>query len=71
MAEGRVEYVIQSCSSQNYQCNQEVLFKSIQWVYTLSGIYPVYMRDEKGNIILDAFGASQYDYGDNAVSGDL
>lgn len=41
----------------------------IQWVYTLSGIYPVYMRDEKGNIILDAFGASQYDYGDNAVSG--
>lgn len=59
-----------SASSQNYPMQSGSAFQSpIQWVYTLSGIYPVYMRDEKGNIILDAFGRSQYDYGDNAVSG--
>lgn len=59
-----------SASSQNYPMQSGSTFQSpIQWVYTLSGIYPVYMRDEKGNIILDAFGRSQYDYGDNAVSG--
>jgi TonB-linked SusC/RagA family outer membrane protein len=59
-----------SASSQNYPMQSGSAFQSpIQWVYTLSGIYPVYMRDEKGNVILDAFGRSQYDYGDNAVSG--
>ena len=38
-----------SASSQNYPMQSEMHFQSpIQWVYTLSGIYPVYMRDEKG-----------------------
>lgn len=44
---------------------------SIQWIYSLASIYPVYMRDEKGNLINNAFGSPQYDYGSNATSGRL
>lgn len=59
-----------SASSQNYPIQSGSTYQSpIQWVYTLSGIYPVYMRDEKGNIILDAFGKPQYDYGDSSSTG--
>ncbi|WOC52471.1 TonB-linked outer membrane protein, SusC/RagA family [Bergeyella porcorum] len=41
----------------------------IQWIYNVPNIYPLYMRDDKGNLILDGFGQPQYDYGANASAG--
>ena len=44
---------------------------NIQWIYNIANIYPLYMRDANGNMILDGFGQQQYDYGDNGTSGQL
>lgn len=57
-------------SSQNYPTQSGSSYQSaIQWVYTMPSIYPLHMRDENGNLILDNFGNPQYDYGNNASSG--
>jgi TonB-linked SusC/RagA family outer membrane protein len=34
-----------------------------QWAYTVAPVYPVYRRDENGNLILDGTGNTIYDYG--------
>ena len=55
-------------STQNYPIQSGSTFgSSIQWIYSLANIYPVYMRDGNGNIILGANGAPQYDYGVNGT----
>lgn len=44
---------------------------SIQWIYNMANIYPLYMRNADGGLLLDGFGKPQYDYGDNGTSGQL
>ncbi|AZA77506.1 SusC/RagA family TonB-linked outer membrane protein [Chryseobacterium sp. G0186] len=44
---------------------------SIQWIYTMPSIYPLYMRNSNGGLLLDDFGQPQYDYGNNGTSGQL
>ncbi|WP_312991624.1 SusC/RagA family TonB-linked outer membrane protein [Chryseobacterium flavum] len=44
---------------------------SIQWIYNIANIYPLYMRDANGGLLLDGFGQTQYDYGDNGTSGQM
>ena len=57
-----------STSSQNYPIQSGSTYgSSIQWIYSLANIYPVYMRDGNGNLILDASGNAQYDYGVNGT----
>ena len=59
-----------TASSQNYPVQSGNSYASaIQWVYSLPNIYPVYMRDANGNLILDGLGNMQYDYGANGTSG--
>ncbi|SEG14672.1 TonB-linked outer membrane protein, SusC/RagA family [Halpernia humi] len=36
---------------------------SIQWIYSLPSIYPIYRRDANGALILDGNGKTIYDYG--------
>lgn len=36
---------------------------SIQWIYSVPNIYPIFRRDENGNLIKDGFGNNIYDYG--------
>ena len=61
-----------SASSQNYPTQSGSSYQSaVQWIYTVPNIYPLYMRDQNGNMILDNFGNPQYDYGNNAASGRL
>lgn len=43
----------------------------IQWIYSIANVFPLYQRDELGNMMLDGFGNPIYDYGDNASSGRL
>lgn len=38
---------------------------SIQWIYSMPNIYPLYRRDPSGSLIKDAFGNTMYDYGAN------
>lgn len=38
---------------------------SIQWIYSLPNVYPLYRRDENGALIKDGFGQNIYDYGTN------
>lgn len=38
---------------------------AIQWIYSLSSIYPLYRRDDNGVIIRDNSGNPIYDYGNN------
>ena len=42
---------------------------SIQWIYSMSSVYPLYRRDENGGLVLDANGERIYDYG--ATGGQL
>ncbi|AZI66781.1 SusC/RagA family TonB-linked outer membrane protein [Kaistella daneshvariae] len=59
-------------STQNYPVQSGSTYASaIQWIYTLPNIYPLYMRDQSGNLILDNFGKPQYDYGNEGASGRL
>ena len=37
----------------------------IQWINSVSSIYPLYRRDEAGSLIYDALGNPIYDYGNN------
>lgn len=61
-----------SSSTQNYPIQSGNTYASaIQWIYTLPNIYPLHMRDQSGNYILDNFGNVQYDYGNEGASGRL
>ncbi|MEM9687661.1 MAG: SusC/RagA family TonB-linked outer membrane protein, partial [Bacteroidota bacterium] len=56
-----------STSEQNYPTQSGGAFQSAtQWVFTIPSIYPIYRRDEAGQLILDGFGNPIYDYGNNA-----
>ncbi|WP_202110868.1 SusC/RagA family TonB-linked outer membrane protein [Flavobacterium hydrocarbonoxydans] len=55
-----------STSNQNFPSQSGGNFQSaIQWIYTIPSIYPVYRRDDNGDLIKDAKGANIYDYGAN------
>ena len=61
-----------STSTQNYPSQSGSSFQSsIQWIYNVSSIYPLYRRDEAGGLLLDGFGQPIYDYGngDGLVNG--
>ncbi|MGL2988343.1 SusC/RagA family TonB-linked outer membrane protein [Flavobacterium sp. RSSA_27] len=51
-------------SLQNYPTQNGNSFQSpIQWIYSVSSIYPVFQHDANGNLVLDSFGKKTYDYG--------
>ncbi|MGM1057393.1 MAG: SusC/RagA family TonB-linked outer membrane protein [Bacteroidota bacterium] len=53
-----------STQSQNQPTQSGNSFQSsIQWIYTMSSIYPLYQRDANGGLILDNSGNPIYDYG--------
>lgn len=53
-----------STSNQNYPTQAGSTFQSaIQWIYSMSSIYPLYQRDESGDLVTDDFGDPIYDYG--------
>lgn len=55
-----------STSSQNYPSQSGTSYQSsIQWIYNVSSIYPLYRRNEAGELIIDAFGNPVYDYGNS------
>lgn len=55
-----------STSTQNVPIQSGNTFgSSIQWIYSLSSLYPIYRRDGNGALVLDDFGARIYDYGQN------
>lgn len=57
-----------STSTQNYPVQSGNTFgSSLGWIYAMSNIYPVYMRDANGSLIYDKFGNLQYDYGNNGA----
>lgn len=41
---------------------------SIQWIYSMANIYPLYRRDVNGGLIKDGFGNNIYDYGANGAA---
>ena len=60
-----------STSSQNYPTQEGSSYQSsIQWIYSMSSVFPLYERDEEGNLVMDDFGNPVYDYGarDGAVN---
>lgn len=55
-------------SSQNYPTQSGNSYSSaIQWIYSVAPIYPVYRRDQTGQLMLDSHGAPIYDYGANGT----
>jgi TonB-linked SusC/RagA family outer membrane protein len=53
-----------SSSNQNYPDQAGSAFRNaVQFGRIMSSIYPLYMRDEQGNLLLDAKGNPQYDFG--------
>lgn len=53
-----------SKSLQNYPNQAGTSYtSSLQWVYVVPNIYPLYARDQQGNLKLDSFGKPMYDYG--------
>lgn len=53
-----------STQDQNYpEQSGSSYFSAIQWLYTVPSIYPLHLRDEDGNIVLDGLGNPIYDYG--------
>ncbi|MDR7212338.1 TonB-dependent receptor [Flavobacterium piscis] len=55
-----------STSNQNFPSQSGSSFQSaIQWIYTIPSIYPVYRRDDNGDLIKDGTGSNIYDYGAN------
>ena len=55
-----------TASSSNVPTQSGSSFQSaVQWFYSVPSIYPVYQRDEAGNLIYDANGQTVFDYGDN------
>lgn len=55
-----------SYSNQNFP-NQEgsAFANNVQYIRSMSNIYPVYMRDEVGSLILDEENNPEYDFGEN------
>lgn len=55
-----------SKSLQNYPNQAGTSYtSSLQWVYSIPNVYPLYARDVQGNLKLDAAGAPIYDYGNS------
>lgn len=53
-----------STSNQNFPNQSGTAYQSaIQWVYNVSPIYPVYKRDDNGDLVLDGKGEKIFDYG--------
>ncbi len=53
-----------SHSSQNFPEQSGSSFQSsIQWIYSMSSLYPLYRRDEAGDLVRDGLGNLIYDYG--------
>ncbi|MEH6406690.1 MAG: TonB-dependent receptor [Leeuwenhoekiella sp.] len=53
-----------SSSTQNVPIQSGSTYgSSIQWIYSLSSVYPLYRRNETGALVTDEFGNSIYDYG--------
>jgi len=53
-----------SSSNQNYPNQAGTSYTNgIQWVNNIANIYPLYERDENGELVLDANGDKIYDYG--------
>jgi len=53
-----------STSNQNFPEQSGNSFQSsIQWIYSMSSVYPLYRRNETGGLVLDQFGDPIYDYG--------
>lgn len=58
-----------SSSNQNYPTQTGGSARNaISFPRGIASIYPLYMRDEQGNLLLDANGQKQYDFG-NAITG--
>jgi TonB-linked SusC/RagA family outer membrane protein len=56
-----------STSKQNYPIQSGTNFQSAtQWLITIPSIFPLYQRDNEGNLVLDGLGNPIYDYGDTA-----
>ena len=56
-----------SYSNQNYPTQSGSSYQSaIQWIYTVPSVYPVYQRDDSGQLVLDSSGNRIYDYGSTA-----
>ncbi len=54
-----------STSKQNYPDQSGNSFQSAQqWLYSVSSYYPLYKRDNNGDLVLDDLGNRIYDYGD-------
>jgi TonB-linked SusC/RagA family outer membrane protein len=55
-----------SYSNQNFPTQEGLAFaNNVQYIRSMSNIYPVYMHDEDGNLILDEEGNPEYDFGEN------
>jgi len=55
-----------SYSNQNFPYQEGLAFaNNVQYIRSMSNIYPVYMRDEDGSLILDEEGNPEYDFGEN------
>ena len=56
-----------STSSQNYPTQSGSSYQSaIQWIYTIPSIYPVYRRNQSGDLVVDGNGKNIFDYGANS-----
>ena len=54
-----------STSKQNYPDQSGNSFQSAQqWLYSVSSFYPLYKRDNNGDLVYDSLGNRIYDYGD-------
>jgi TonB-linked SusC/RagA family outer membrane protein len=54
-----------STSKQNYPDQSGNSFQSAQqWLYSVSSYYPLYKRDNNGDLVYDSLGNRIYDYGD-------
>jgi len=57
-----------STSKQNFPSQSGSSFQSsIQWIYNVPSIYPVYRHDGSGNLVYDGNGNKIYDYGGGVV----
>lgn len=53
-----------STSNQNFPSQSGTSFQSaIQWIYNVPSVYPVYQRDNNGDLVLDSNGQKIFDYG--------
>ncbi|WP_299398300.1 TonB-dependent receptor [uncultured Gelidibacter sp.] len=53
-----------STSQQNYPEQSGSSYQSsIQWIYSMSSVYPLFRRDNNGGLVYDNFGNKIYDYG--------